>query len=124
MPCGLAACRMQSTWLAAVFTLDPFVRCNPWTWYDGSIHVADKHMELIVMRVLAENEFADVSGGMMASEAGSLLSGALGGAAWGVAELGLGAMTVPVVGTALGGFLEAGAAVTGIAAGVAALAGY
>ena len=76
------------------------------------------------MRVLAENEFADVSGGMMASEAGSLLSGALGGAAWGVAELGLGAMTVPVVGTALGGFLEAGAAVTGIAAGVAALAGY
>ncbi|AFC86769.1 hypothetical protein Fraau_2404 [Frateuria aurantia DSM 6220] len=76
------------------------------------------------MRVLAENEFADVSGGMMASAAGAGLSSILTGAAWTAVELGFGAMTVPVVGTALGGFLEAGAAVTGMAAGVAALAGY
>ena len=76
------------------------------------------------MRVLAENEFAAVSGGMMASTAGGGLSSILAGAAWSVGELGLDAMIVPGVGTALGGFLEAGAAVTGIAAGVAALAGY
>lgn len=59
----------------------------------------------------------------MASGAYGALSGILWGAAEGAGALGLEAMVVPGVGTALGGFLETGAAVMAAAGGVAYLTG-
>jgi hypothetical protein len=77
------------------------------------------------MRELIQTEVDSVSGGVIAvSGMYGAVSGILWGAAEGAAAFGLEAMIVPGVGTALGGCLEAGAAVMAGAAGVAYLAGH
>ncbi|WP_063671216.1 hypothetical protein [Dyella thiooxydans] len=77
------------------------------------------------MRELEQCEIEEVSGCgyLTASGTEAALSAILGGAAYVTAEAGLASATVPVIGTALGGFLEAGAAVMGVGAGVAYLLG-
>lgn len=71
-----------------------------------------------------DHRLNEVCGGLSASGVSGASSAILAGSAEVVAEAGLEAATVPVVGTALGGFLEAGAAVMGIAAGIEYLTGH
>lgn len=75
------------------------------------------------MRTLTVSNAATVNGGSLSGVTGAL-SGITAGAAVLTAEAGAEAAVVPVVGTAVGGCLEVGAAVLGIVAGVEYLLDY
>lgn len=75
------------------------------------------------MRELEKCEIDEVAGCGYYSGAAGALSGILWGAAEAAGAFGLEAMVVPGIGTAVGGFLETGAAVMAAAGGVAYLAG-